>query len=224
MKIFTIFLLFFFGGQTFSQKYQFKYFVQNKFTNDNIKEPGILTSFFANPDNNFILFLNKKESGFNAYFFDYVKSLRHYLKVIENNGKLSFEYLYTNDMKNIFPYRSKNKSPFIEVSKLTDYKYEIKIFANEKKKTLTYHIITRIEKSKINFPKFSIESRFENEIFNQLKKEVGKEDFYVKEANIYYVESKMNSKNILEYIEEVNLEILIPNKLVYKKYEPWKEN
>lgn len=54
MKIFTIFLLFFFGGQVFSQKYQFKYFVQNRFVNDNIKEPGILTSFFANRDNNSI--------------------------------------------------------------------------------------------------------------------------------------------------------------------------
>lgn len=217
MKKLIPLLLIFTFVHIFSQEYHFDYSIESQ-TNriKPNKEKSISTTFYDIQDH-IHLHIDKYNDKLRGAINDKNKNLRHFFKITEAKGSVTFEYTHTNDF-------SKNKNTsisrndIIEVTKIDSLQYQIVAFKNKKKTKKRLTALITLEKSNFNYMEIYIEHSKTDEMRDKLKKFLDPNSNYiVKNMQLDY--SVGYFANISFKIEKVDFVLRVPEKLNIKDYD-----
>lgn len=199
-----------------AQTYHFDYTVESKYANNKQNSSVEYHDSLNNTSMHFV----QDEKKLLAILFDENKHLRHCFRVSSGKENFTFNYSHTNDFS--AEKKSHVKKECINILKIDSLHFEITAFKNEKRKTKKFAAYITLEKSDFNFLSLSIDHVNSNDIADKLKKLLPENSkFIIKKIKVDYDTGySFNQENTLR---KVNFSLSVPENMIVRKYEPWKE-
>lgn len=213
------FLLFFcyFSSVTFSQEYQFDYFITMKHTEIKPQKIEWVNELFYDPVKNESLFLKTQNNKIIGIIYEEENRKRHVFKVDQLKDKLTLTYKFSNQ----FPEKRKRnckRKDFFKVEKIDSLQYNVILFKNSNLNKIKMSTRLKIEKNDFNKVYFSSENCRDEEISEKIRKNLDPRFKYIitnEQRN--YSSSGHIFEDKIQKIQKTNLIIVIPKKLIYKK-------
>ena len=209
MKKYCLFLLLFYISG-FSQSYQFDAFVEIYHEVPRINYKGSQVLLLNTSDNKITAF-SHADSTFTIY--DNERNLCH--TFLNKTTKNKYHFVYIKSCR----LNSKEDKYKYEIKKITDKKYEITEYKNEKQRIITFKIVVELENSEANLLSgisSDIGEKRRSKIINTLEKEVGnKENFKITNQLTFYSKENIIDKKTVNS-GSVNIQMITPTKLKFK--------
>lgn len=223
MKKNLLFVFCFISSFVFSQEYHFDYFIREKSARVKPDKKEWIRESFYDSVNNKNLTLNTQNNKIIATIYEKENRIRHVFKVNKSKGNLTFVYKYSN----YFPEpktKDYNKENVIKVEKIDSLHFNIIVFKNERLKRKRISAIVEIEKSQFDYVNFSADYSRTDEINEKIKSFLNpKFKYFVSNQQTIYYISGYTLEESVQAIEKTDLNIIVPEKLVLKKYDYWSD-
>lgn len=218
------FLVLFFVVFASAQTYHFDNFIYYK--TERFEE--ILTlenyNFFYNSKNKSIsLSVIAKGNKKIAMLFDDNTKIKHVYTVIEKDNQLNFFYKHSSKLPD-FKILPKEEDDVIEVTKIDSLKFIAIVYENKKKKKKIRNIKLELIPSDFNKINVGADYSRSEEIDLALEKLLPQnKTFIISIKESYNKFNKLVGKTTLEELIKVDLSISVPQNLIWKEYDYWKD-
>lgn len=214
IKLSLAILLFIFAAK--AQTYHFDYAVESKYAHNQDNSSAEYHDSVNNTNMHFV----QDGQRLIAILFDENKRLRHCFKVSSGKENFTFNYSHTNDFSSEKNYHV-NKE-YIDILKVDDLHFEIIAFKNKKRKAKKFVANIVLEKSDFNFLTISIDHVNSTDIIDKLQKLLPENSkFIIKKIKVEYDTGHSFSQE--NTLRKVNFSLSVPENMIVRKYEPWKE-
>ncbi|GEM_PF-3606401 len=214
MKI-HIFILLLLSVFVSAQNFKFDYFIEAESKIVGSKEKATQKYYFFDTENgNVFHIVQENEPGnFLGTLIDFDAQLLHIFDGKNQDGNMDFKYMHSTKILN----RSPKAAPIVEIHKLGDSVFNLKVFAdgNKKKKQFDSQIVLEKSPENVLFIDFDPKSYFKTSNLLHEKLDSGS-GYRVKEMTTQYGNGKIQHNKILKmekrpfqiHIEKINLKKL----------------
>lgn len=220
MKYILFFAVLFSSAFCFSQSYHFDYMVRKSIFNAILNDEKTYFSFYG-IGNETQLFLDKTNKKMIGVLYDSNTKYRNVFNVDVKDDKFQFSYLYTNNL-NDWEKRNKSKKPEFEVIKKNNEKYRIIVYENSRKKKIAFTLDIILQKSDYPYRKIYLDYFGTAKINEDFGKIIG-ESYAIKECAVLYGTNRNRVVTKIEEITPANFSINLPQKLIFRDFDYWKE-
>lgn len=220
MKYILFFAVLFSSLFCFSQTYHFDYMVRKSIFNAILNDEKTYFSFYG-IGNETQLFLDKTNKKMIGVLYDSNTKYRNVFNVDVKDDKFQLSYLYTNDLGN--KKFSEINNDIIEIKKLKEFTYLIEVFENTKKKEKRLTITIVLQES--NYPYLFFEADYigMKKIRKLFAEAIGIGNYAIKECAVLYGTNGNKMVTKIEEITPANFFINLPQKLIFRDFDYWKE-
>lgn len=209
---------------TFSQEYHFDYFIQEHSTRLKPDKHQWVEESFYDSSNQNSLNLRTQNNKIIASIYDSKNDRRHVFKVNKLKDKIIFVYKHSNQYPQQQNKGDYDKENVIKVEKIDSLKYNVTVFKNSKLKKKKISAIVTLEKFEFNYLKYSADYGRTKEINEKIKSFLNPEfNYIIRNQKTKYHSSGYSFDESTQKIQQVDLTIVVPEKLIYKDFDYWTE-
>lgn len=218
------FLVLFFVVFASAQTYHFDNFIYYKTVGfEEISTTENYNFFYNSKNSSIILSVIAKGNKKIALLYDDSAKIKHVYTVIEKNNQLSFFYKHSSKFPD-FKILPKEEDDVIEVTKIDSLKFKVTVYENNKKKKKIRNIKLEVIPSDFSITTVGADYSRGEEIDLALEKLLPQnKKFIISVKEFYNKFNKLAGKTTLEELIKVDLSIRVPQNLIWKENDFWKD-